>query len=40
MARQQLGQARRLRKWHGNPGEVLADQAVTPAGKTTKPLPQ
>ena len=30
-ARQQVGCARRLPKWHGNPGAVFAEQAVTPS---------
>ena len=38
-ARQQVGCARRLRKWHGNPGEVFPRQGVTPSQVSPKTHP-
>jgi hypothetical protein len=38
-ARQQVRCARRLRKWHGNSGEVFAQQAVTPSQEQVKTPP-
>jgi hypothetical protein len=38
-ARQQVRCARRLPKWHGNPGEVFAEQAVTPSQEQVKTSP-
>ena len=38
-ARQQVRCARRLPKWHGNPGAVFAEQAVTPSQEQVKTSP-